>query len=359
MTFQNWLKERSDREVYEKEFALLVESAEPLGYDSIWFTEHHFTGYTMCVDPIQLLTYVAGRTKRIKLGTAVVVLPWHDPVRVTEQIVVLDNLSGGRVLLGLGRGAGKVEYDLYRIDMNQARERFIETTEIVLQGLEKGYCQYKGAIFNQPRAELRPAPNRSFRDRTYVAGVSPETIGVMHRLGVGMLIVPQKPWVQTAQEISTYKDAFVKHNGFPPPAPIATGWVFCDENADRAHELAMRYIGSYFDSVLEHYHYDTDALKGVKGYEYYTAWGDAMKGDGKKTMVEFFVNLHVWGTPEMCYEKILTIRQNIGADTFVGTFSYGYMPWELVARNFELFTKKVKPELQRLPRTEGWAADSA
>ena len=79
----------SDAEVWRNEVAL-AELAEPLGFDSVWGVEHHFTAYTMCPDVLQFLTYMAGRTKRVQLGSMAVILPWHDPVRVAEQVALLD-----------------------------------------------------------------------------------------------------------------------------------------------------------------------------------------------------------------------------------------------------------------------------
>src|SRR5881398_1531908 len=95
---------RADASVVGEHLAL-GDLAEPLGFDSVFALEHHFTGYAMSPSPTQLLSYIAGRTKRITLGTAVIVLPWHDPVRVAEQIALLDILSHGRCIFGFGRGA--------------------------------------------------------------------------------------------------------------------------------------------------------------------------------------------------------------------------------------------------------------
>ena len=135
VTFQNPHGARSDAEVYHRELGFALQ-AEMWGFDSIWTVEHHFTEYTMCPDPLQLLTYLAGQTRRIQLGTGVIVLPWHDPVRLAEQITLLDNLSGGRVLLGIGRGIAKVEYDGFRVPMDTSRERFIEYAGVLLRGWE-------------------------------------------------------------------------------------------------------------------------------------------------------------------------------------------------------------------------------
>src|SRR5439155_512432 len=105
--FQNPKKTRSDYDVYRNELRL-ADQAEPLGFESIWGVEHHFTDYTMCPDVLQFLTYMAGRTRQAGLGSMVVVLPWHDPMRVAEEVSMLDNISDGRLILGLGRGAARV-----------------------------------------------------------------------------------------------------------------------------------------------------------------------------------------------------------------------------------------------------------
>src|SRR5260221_9815652 len=126
--FQGSGEGRTDRLVYENELRL-ADLAEPLGFESIWGVEHHFTDYTMCPDVLQFLTYMAGRTARAQLGSMVVVLPWHDPMRVAEEVAMLDNISGGRLILGLGRGAGKVEFDGFRLSMDESRQRFVESAE--------------------------------------------------------------------------------------------------------------------------------------------------------------------------------------------------------------------------------------
>src|SRR4029434_5007082 len=178
LIFQATDPDRSDREVYEQELRLGI-IAEELGFQSIWGVEHHFTDYTMCPDVLQFLTYMAGRTERAQLGSMVVVLPWHDPMRAAEEISMLDNISDGRMILGLGRGAAKVEFDGFRLSMDESRPRFVESAEMILGGLETGYCEYDGTYVKQPRAAIRPAPFKSFHGRTYAAAVSPESPPIM------------------------------------------------------------------------------------------------------------------------------------------------------------------------------------
>src|SRR5919106_2024758 len=205
--FQNPGRHLSDRDVYREELRL-ADLAEPLGFESIWSVEHHFTDYTMCPDVLQFLTYMAGRTQRAGLGSMVVVLPWHDPLRVAEEVSMLDTICDGRLILGLGRGAGKVEFDGFRLPMDESRDRFVESAEMLLRGLESGYCEYDGTYVKQPRKAIRPAPFKSFRGRTYAAAVSPESLLLMARLGVGILISPQKPWHEVAKEVETYRGVY-------------------------------------------------------------------------------------------------------------------------------------------------------
>ena len=155
--FQNLGRKISDYETYRGELRL-VDLAEPLGFDSIWEPEHHFTDYEMTPDVLQFLTYCAGRTKHVRLGSMVVVLPWHDPLRVAEQIVLLDQLSDGRAILGIGRGLGAVEFDGFRVDMTNSRGIFNESADAIVQAIERGYMEYSSEFIKQPRRELRPDP---------------------------------------------------------------------------------------------------------------------------------------------------------------------------------------------------------
>ena len=346
--FQNPEDQRTDAEVYAADLAL-ADLAEPLGFESIWATEHHITDYIMSPDPVKFLAYMAGRTKEAKLGTMVVVLPWHDPFRVAEDISVLDHMSGGRVIFGIGRGAGRVEFEGFRQDMGDSRGRFVEAAEIVLNGLEQGYCEYDGKFYKQPRVDIRPRPAKSFKGRSYAAAVSPESAEIMAKLGIGLLIIPQKPWEHVAQELAEYRALFQSVNGFDAPPPITAGWTFVHEDEEAAYEGALRYIGGYWASVLKHYEFASDHLKTTKGYEYYGKFADNLAAQGADEATQFFMNLQVWGTPEMCYEKIMAISNKAGSDSFVGVFSYAGMPAEEAERNMRLFAADVMPELKKVP----------
>ena len=350
ITFGNHRGAHSDYDLYRAELEL-ADLVEPLGFDSVWGVEHHFTDYNISPDVLQWLTYMAARTERIQLGSMVVVLPWHNPLRVAEQIVMLDHLSDGRLILGLGRGAGRVEFDAFGVDMAESRQRFTEYAQMLVDGLETGYCEFDGDFLTQPRVALRPTPFKSFDGRTYVGSLSPESAPVIAELGAGILLVPQKPWERVREELETYRQHFLEAQGRPAPAPIFACWLFCDEDADRAVEVGRRYIGDYWDSILDHYEFHTGHLTGQKGYEYYGKIRDTMEEKGEQGMRDFFVDLQVLGTPAQCVERIGEITSMIGADTFVGIFSYAGMPFDEAERNMRLFGDEVLPELKRLVPT--------
>lgn len=347
LIFQGTGEGRTDRNVYRNELRL-GDLAEPLGFESIWGVEHHFTDYTMCPDVLQYLSYFAGRTERAQLGSMVVVLPWHNPMRVAEEVVMLDHMSNGRFIFGMGRGLGRVEFEGFGVDQQDSREVFVESAQMILEGLERGYCEFDGKFIHQPKREIRPRPFKSFRGRTYAAAVSPESSQIMARLGVGILIIPQKPWALVAEELNAYRNLYAETNGTDAPPPICAGWTYCDESAERAEEMAREYIAGYWRTVVDHYELVGDHLTAMRGYEAYKAVQERVSAPGGvDEMVEFFLGLQAWGTPEQCYEKILEIQRKTAAEGFIGIFSYAGMPYDLAEANMRLFASEVMPELKR------------
>jgi len=343
--FQNPHNALSDREVWREEVRMAC-LAEPLGFDSVWSIEHHFTDYTMCPDPLQFLTYMAAKTERVQLGTMVVVLPWHDPVRVAEQVSLLDTLSDGRLILGLGRGLGRVEYDGFRIDMGEGRERFVEYAQLVLDALETGYIE-GGDQLDQPRRDIRPFSGRSFKGRTYAAAVSPESMDIMARLGVGLLVIPQKPWEAVKADFENYRAVWTDVNGDAPiPKPLCGGFFFVDENENRAHELGMRYVSDYYHTAMNHYEMTAEHFGTSKGYEFYANVGSYIDRRGVQTAAEDFAKLMPIGTPEQVLEKLQFIRDTIDMQAIMVQTSYAGMSWTEAERNLRCFAEHCLPELK-------------
>jgi len=345
--FQNPFDAISDTELYAEEMRL-CDLAVELGFDSLWTVEHHFDDYTLCPNPVQWLSYHAGRHPNTLLGSGVVVLPWHDPLRVAEDIALLDQMSGGRMILGIGRGLARIEYEGFRVDMNTSRERFVEYARLVLDALETGFMEYDNEFGTQPRREIRPRPQHSFKGRTYAAAVSPESMPLMAKLGIGVLVIPQKPWDVVQNDLAAYTEVYTAEMGESPPPPFSGGSVFCDESADKAETMARQYIGANYESVMRHYEFAAAPHEGVKGYEFYTGITKYIDRHGTQGAVDSFVELMPWGTPEQVIEKFLHIRDMIGTNAVMPGFSYGGMPFGTAEKSMRLFAEKVLPELHAL-----------
>ncbi len=346
--FQNLSGKHTDAEVYRNEL-VLADQAEPLGFDSVWAPEHHFTNYILMPETTQFLTWIAARTRRVQVGSMINVLPWHDPVRLCEKWSMLDEMSGGRAILGLGRGLGRVEFDGFRTEMSESRGRFTEYTTAIVNALESGYIEYDGAFLKQPRAAIRPYPSRSFRGRTYASAVSPESIDLMAELGIGLLIIAQKPWAVTTAEISAYRDRYLELNGEPPPGPIIAVFIAVDKDPAKAQDMFDRYMMSYSHSAVNHYQFYDEGIAEIPGYEYYAGISKNIAKHGRDAFAGFLAELQVWGTPDQVAEKLKEYQRMVGAAGIIGVFSFGGMPYDEAQHNLQLFADEVMPLLHDHP----------
>ncbi|MBV9826505.1 MAG: LLM class flavin-dependent oxidoreductase [Alphaproteobacteria bacterium] len=347
---------RSDASVVGEHLAM-GDLAEPLGFDSIFALEHHFTGYAMSPAPTQLLSYYAGRTKRINLGTAVIVLPWHDPVRVAEQIALLDILCGGRCLFGFGRGAASVEYEGFRIPMGEARPRFVEAANIIVKALANDSFEHDGEFFHIPRTAIRPRPISHPERRFYASAVSPDSAEIMAKLGFGVLMVMQNEWAKASEDVARYREIATAAGHTPRPPIILTN-VCCAESRDEAQERAVKYLGAKWQSIDDHYHFSDGHLSTVKGYESYGKMARTYakineSAESKAKATDFYVSIQIAGTPQDCLDKIAELQRCTGMDHLVTEFSFGGLPHEEAEVNMRLFADRVMPTLQRDPAFAG------
>lgn len=340
--------EKPDSQIYYDD-CRLADLAEPLNFDSIWSVEHHFTGYAMVPSVTQLMTYFAARTSRVQVGTAVIVLPWHDPVRVAEEIAMLDVLSHGRCIFGFGRGAATVEYNGFRVPMDEARPRFVEAAKIVVGLLTHDRFAYDGEFYKIPEISVRPRPTSHPEQRFYASSVSPESAEIMAKLGFGVLVIPQRDWDTAAQDIRRYRDTALA-TGHTPRPPICLINVSLSDSRDEAHELAQVHMGAMFDSIDNHYHFGDGHLNGVKGYEFYAkmakTYSKLTDPAVKAKAIDFFVSLHAVGRPQEALDQIATMVQKTGMDHFVAQFSYGGMAYEKCERNMRMFAEHILPALK-------------
>ena len=347
--FMNTAGTMSDVEVFKRELAL-ADLAEPMGFDSIWQPEHHFSGYEITPNVLNFLTYMAGRTKSVRLGSMVVVLPWHNPLRVVEDVMLLDHYSGGRTILGMGRGLGAHEFGGFSIEMSDTRDMFVEKAETVVNALKNGFIEYNGKYVKQPKRSIRPAPFKTFEGRTYGAGLSPETMPILAKLGAGPMMFPYKSWADTRETLSTYKKSWLQlRPGTTPPKPVMVSFAYVNKDAGKAKDAAYKYIGGYLRIASKHYDMGGENFAKQKGYEFYAENAKKFR-DELEVKVEEFVHNSPWGTPDMFLEKVKEIDGHVDMGAIITHFAYSDMPYDMAEENMRFFVKAVLPELKKIDK---------
>jgi len=345
MVFQNYRDGITDVQAYERDVQL-AGLAEPLGFDTVSGVEHHFFNYAMAPDNMQFLSYMAAITKKIGLLTGAVILPWHNPLRVVEKMILLDHLSKGRAIFGIGRGLAKREYDVFGIDMNEARDRFDEASEMIIRGLETGIVEGHGKHYPQKRTEVRPRPYASFKDRFYCVAMSSDSVPVCARLGAKMMSFAQKPWEQMTGHFNAYRQQFQQIHNRVAPAPVCVDFLCCHESAEQAEALAREHMSNYYLTVMEHYDMAGDHFKKMKGYGDYATNAALLKDIGLQDAANGFTDINTWGTPKQILEKLEQRRRALGPFDLTVQVSYGGMTHENAEKSIRLFAKEVLPEFQ-------------
>jgi alkanesulfonate monooxygenase SsuD/methylene tetrahydromethanopterin reductase-like flavin-dependent oxidoreductase (luciferase family) len=278
----------------------------------------------------------------------VCVLPWHDPVRLAEEASVLDHLSGGRLILGIGRGLGRVEFDGLGVDMSQSRRLFAERAQALLHGFDSGGLSRNGDGRAVP---IRPAPLLPLRGRTYASSISPESREIMARLGVGIMLFLQKPWEQTVADVESYREVYRELNGADPPRPLLVLFAACDADRTRAAELRS-YEVAYYDSTIGHYGFEDPELALIPGYEYYGRIAERIRKHGREQFASYLAGLQPCGTPDDVLEQVLEAVRRVDAGGVIAVSSFGGMPEEQARRGQELFAREVLPQLRSYDRGE-------
>ena len=162
-------------DIIQRELDQMVLS-EALGFDEVWLTEHHFIDYGLSVDPATLASAVASRTSRLRIGLAAAILPFHDPIRLAEQLALVDIISGGRLDVGVGRGNRPSEFIGYRVPQVESRERFDEAVQILQRAWTQERFSYDGRYFQIPDVRVIPKPMQRPHPPLYQVCVSPDSI---------------------------------------------------------------------------------------------------------------------------------------------------------------------------------------
>ena len=180
---------RSNQRYYEQVLTM-AEWAEELAFDSFWLGEHHFYWYSTCVSPPVVIAALAQRTKKIRLGPAVCVLPFHNPLIVAEEYALADNLCGGRLDFAVGSGFSPVEFQTFGMSMEEAKERFWEGFDIVLKAWTQEQFSHRGKFYQFENVSLYMKPFQRPTPRIWMAASSDDTLVKAGELGFPIMGIP-------------------------------------------------------------------------------------------------------------------------------------------------------------------------
>jgi len=225
-----------------------VLEAERLGFHQLFMVEHHFTGQGQVSASMTLLAYLAAKTSRIRLGTGVVVLPWHNPVLVAEQAATLDLLSGGRLDFGVGKGYRKLEFDGFCVPMEEANERFNEAIDIIRKAwTTEDRFSHHGPRWNYENIVVEPAPIQRPHPPMWLAAGSYDSVRRAAREGFNLLLDQLAQVDQIIARIDAFRDECEKigrpYNSDMVAVARALQMVHSEDERNAAFETRKRVVG--------------------------------------------------------------------------------------------------------------------
>ena len=211
LQFFSWPQRRVSLEtVYERAFER-IEIMDQTGYDCVWLAEHHFNTYSVCPSVHLMASQVAARTKRLRIGTAVTLAAFYHPLRIAEEIALLDIFSGGRINWGAGRGFDRVEFEAFDVPVEESQARFREHVEIVLEAWNSERITYAGEYWQFNDVEVLPKPKQQPHPPFWVAATSDDAIAWAGSKGFSILMDPHAAHADIGRKRRLLADTLEAH----------------------------------------------------------------------------------------------------------------------------------------------------
>jgi len=255
---------KSDQDLY-REVMEDCALGHMLGYDAAWLLEHHFSDYYPTPSPLLFMAHIAAAFPDLSLGTSVLVLPWYHPVRLAEEIAMLNSMTRGTLHLGIGRGTAKMEYDAYNVDMNEARARFAECYRIMEKGLSGETFTHDGRFWRIDKP-IRLRPERVDKPIHFYGAIgSPASAEVMGELGVAPICLSTFPDKLLARILERWRaKASAKADNAILPISVK---MFIADTDEEARQLGRRFYPPYFELQCNHYESDANPWADIPEYQ--------------------------------------------------------------------------------------------
>jgi natural product biosynthesis luciferase-like monooxygenase protein len=324
---------------------LLVES-EGLGFDSLWANEHHFDPYGGIIpSPPILLSALAQRTKRVRLGSSIIVLPLHSPIEIAEQMAMIDLMSDGRVELGVGRGFVAYDYDRLGVKLDGAQDRMREELEIILKAWSGEPFTHHGAHYRYDNLEVWPRPQQRPHPPVWIScSQTPSSFEWSGQQGYSILTVAYRGVEPLIKNNRIYRDAW-KAAGHPSGQHrIAAHYqVVLSDNSREAKDIIGAALRRYLAAT-------THTLDRVREDRERSAMQDYQKVNQELLDIDRMIAecRIVAGTPAEAVETLKRAHEMMGFTQIDCTFYFGGIPYEQARRSLHLFGTEVMPKLRGL-----------
>jgi alkanesulfonate monooxygenase SsuD/methylene tetrahydromethanopterin reductase-like flavin-dependent oxidoreductase (luciferase family) len=314
LQFFSWTRRIPLEEVYARAFDRIAIMDEG-GYDAVWLAEHHFNTYSVCPSVCLMGTHIAARTKRLRIGTAVTLAAYYHPLRLAEELAMLDHFSGGRLNWGAGRGFDPVEFRAFGIPAEESAARFMECVAIVQEAWKVGRFSFAGKYWQFEEIEVLPKPLQQPQPPVWLAASSPEAIERAAAGGYSILMDPHASNADIGRKRALYGEALERAGHSPQGREIPTARLIAlGETTREAREAAAAgarwMVGSY-----------------VKGHF----------AGGRDPIEHYLDDVVIHGTPAAVVDRLVQLRDEIGLDYLMAA--------PLSHRSFLLFTEQVLPRL--------------
>ncbi|MEC9280568.1 MAG: LLM class flavin-dependent oxidoreductase [Chloroflexota bacterium] len=320
----------------------LVDAAEEMGLDGVWLAELHFNpARSVLSSPIVVATSIATRTKRLRIGMAVYVLPLSNPLRIAEEVATVDHISEGRFEFGIGRSGFARSYDVFSIPYIESQERFAESLKIILQAWEGKEFSYHGKHYNVESAIISPVPYQKPHPPLRVAANSPDTFVRLGEAGRPIFVGLRGMDIPELQEnVNRYRRSW-KEAGHDGEGDVSLRIpVYAGETMEQAMDEPFESISGYFGRMGNLYR-ERAGKAGLDATELSNGRADQIEALSYEDMLETKI---AFGTAESLVDRFTQLKEELGLDGVVAELNAGgLIPEERVLRSLRIVTEKVMP----------------
>src|SRR6266446_6421624 len=305
LQFFSWPERRVAIEtVYERALER-IEIMDRTGYDAVWLAEHHFHSFSVCPSVHMMGVQVAARTRRLRIGTAVSLAAFYHPLRLAEEVALLDIFSGVRVNWGEGRGFDQTEFRAFDVKPDESAAKFQETVEIVLKAWREKKINHQGRYYSFDNIEVLPKPMQQPHPPVWLAASSPEAVSRAAKTGFSIMMDPHSPHHEIARKRELYRNE-LEANGFsidgrelPMARLLAVG-----KTEREAEEVARRGAGWIVDSYAGPQHQPSAS---VVGKAFIPRAGEQPVDPVDRYMKDIVI----YGTPDRVVDELQRLREEM------------------------------------------------